>query len=176
VKAPPTAAHFQQWLDDSLLERDDPRPSLDALEGMANDLAHIVELPGGVGGEPILAERARRFTAMMAAAEQYRAAVAQYMDYDSGGVIAGYAKADQALADAGVPPSQQLTLPLVTRPGRPTSEWPLLGHQFADRFIEEMQAAGYEGRLGRGDGESLTAVVGATSSGSICRPRGSPAA
>jgi hypothetical protein len=146
------------------VRRNDPRPSHDALAVMAKDLIHVAERPGGADS-PVLEERARRFMAMVTSAEQYRADVAQYLEFDPGAgltkAFTRFARADRELAEAGIPPAPHPAPSPATKPGHPESLWPSLGHRFAERFIHEMRAVGYAGRLGRADAESITANVGA---------------
>ncbi len=159
---PPTADQFQKWIDVYLKPRD-PRPSHEALGVLAKDFNLITERPGGADS-PILEERARRFLAMLASAEKYRADVAHYMEFDPSGAaeaFAGFMRADRELGNAGVPPALQPTPPPTTKPGRPEAPWHSLGHRFTDRFIHEMKEVGYGGRLGKKDPEFITAAVGA---------------
>ena len=119
---PLAAEHFQRWIDVFLLERNDPRPSHDALAVMAKDLIHVAERPGGADS-PVLEERARRLMAMVTSAEQYRADVAQYLEFDPGAgltkAFTKFARADRELAEAGIPPAPHPAPSPATKLGHP---------------------------------------------------------
>ena len=78
--APITAADLKEWYDDALAN-DDPMPSQQVFDDMARELNFIAERSGGAGS-PLELEYARRFMGMWNAANQFRAAVLAFREFD----------------------------------------------------------------------------------------------
>jgi hypothetical protein len=149
-----TADQIKAWFEDALA-KDDRKPSRAAYEQLAKEISQLRE----VGWPDSLKEaQAKRYAAVMRAAEELHAAINHWAEIASVELPAPhFPQIAEALAEMGVRAISRA--PPKPPRGQPRAEWHRYGRKYAEMVKAALIEADYQGRTKPTDPESATAYT-----------------